>query len=280
MDFGFGSNDHVFVSGSAGDIGLDCAKAFLTAGCKVTLHYHNSKNSLKTLLEQYPDRTVAVQADCRDEVAVADAFKHSTQRLGPINIVIANHAIFEGQDVPLSDMSLQQWKNTIDVNLTGTFLLVREYLKQLKQHCSTLTADSLKRLNANVVIIGSTAGKFGEAYHADYSATKSALMYGFMRSLKNEIVKICPRGRVNCVAPGWVHTAMASESVAQGKHLKALQTMPLKKIATVEEVVFAVLVLSSQRSNHCSGTTIEVDGGMEGRVLNSLEELKSNASSS
>lgn len=63
--------------------------------------------------------------------------------------------------------------------------------------------EALHDLNANVVIVGSTAGKFGEAMHADYAASKSALMYGFLRSLKNEIVQIAPRGRANCVAPGY-----------------------------------------------------------------------------
>jgi NAD(P)-dependent dehydrogenase (short-subunit alcohol dehydrogenase family) len=77
----------------------------------------------------------------------------------------------------------------------------------LKEHTSTMSKESLKETNGSVVIVGSTAGKFGEAYHADYAASKSALMYlefidGFMRSLKNEIVKIIPTGRVNCVAPG------------------------------------------------------------------------------
>jgi len=127
-----------------------------------------------------------------------------------------------------------------------------------------------------VVIIGSTAGIFGEANHADYASSKSALMYGFLKSLKNEIVKIAPRGRANCVAPGWVLTKMAEESVKQGQHYKALQTMPLAKIATTEEVTNAVLFLSSRISGHSSGTILQVDGGMEGRVLNPLDELQKN----
>jgi NAD(P)-dependent dehydrogenase (short-subunit alcohol dehydrogenase family) len=100
-------------------------------------------------------------------------------------------------------------------------------------------------------MIGSTAGKFGEAFHLDYAASKSAMMYGFMKSLKNEIVYIFPRAIVNTVAPGWVHTKMAEQSIAEGKHLKALKTMPLRKLATVEDVSNAVLVASSPVTCTC-----------------------------
>jgi len=157
-------------------------------------------------------------------------------------------------------MSLEQWSNTINVNLTGGFLFAREFLRSLEQ---------FKRETGNIVLIASTAGIFGEANHCDYAASKSALMYGFMKSLKNEIVRISPLGRVNTVAPGWVITPMAEEALKDKALVsKVLQTIPLKKVALPDDVAHAVAFLSSDKAaGHLTGEIIEVTGGMEGRVL-------------
>lgn len=115
----------------------------------------------------------------------------------------------------------------MDKNLTSSFLVCREYLRGLR------TLSEEKKRVASIVLIGSTAGKFGEAGHADYACSKSgafqynhrslrsrelmdeaAMMYALTRSLKNEIVSIAPQGRVNCVAPGWTRTPMAAAALA------------------------------------------------------------------
>jgi len=115
------------------------------------------------------------------------------------------HGIFEAKEVSIADMSVEQFRRTIDVNLTGTFLFAKHFLRNIKA----------SQKPPAVIIVGSTSGRFGEKYHADCllgrltqlivdSASKSALHYGFLYSLKNEIVKIHPQGRANVVAPGWV----------------------------------------------------------------------------
>lgn len=119
------------------------------------------------------------------------------RKFGLIHILVANHGIFPIVDTFTWDMTLQQFKNTLEVNLVGTFLFCKEFLKQLKNHVQNFSFEELNQVDGCVVIIGSTAGKFGEAGHIDYSSSKSALIYGFTRSLKNEIVTIIPRGRVN-----------------------------------------------------------------------------------
>eukprot|EP01116_Phalansterium_solitarium_P021295 TRINITY_DN6561_c0_g1_i1.p1 TRINITY_DN6561_c0_g1~~TRINITY_DN6561_c0_g1_i1.p1 ORF type:complete len:277 (-),score=39.27 TRINITY_DN6561_c0_g1_i1:54-884(-) len=274
MDLGL-NGQHVLITGSAGGIGLTLAKSFLSQNCKVSLHFNrNFPAEIQEILNENPNTAAAVAADVTDEAQVIAAVRQAVERFGPVHILVVNHAVFQSENVPLRNMSLGQWKHTIDVNLTGSFLFAREFLRQLKTHAATLSPQHLAELDACVVLIGSTAGKFGEALHSDYAASKSALMYGLMRSLKNEIVAIVPRGRVNTVAPGWTRTPMAEASVARGEHFRALQTTPLKKIATTAEVANAVLFLSSGvAAGHCSGTILEIDGGMEGRVLNSLEDL-------
>lgn len=267
---------HVLITGASGGIGLVLAKQFLLQGANVTLHYNTNNKSLEPLLNEFPSTTFAYQADAVNELSITSLFFKANEKFGVVNILIANHAISDPENVEIAEMSLERWSKTIEVNLTGVFLFVREYLRQIKSHLKALSEAAFNNFKEfSIVIIGSTAGKFGEAFHSEYAATKSALMYGFTRSLKNEMVKIHPKGRVNVVAPGWVRTPMAEESLKRGEHHKALQTMPLMKVANPEDVAQAVVFLSSgTTAGHTTGSILEVDGGMEGRVLNSLEEVK------
>ena len=119
----------------------------------------------------------------------------------------------------------------------------------------------------NVLFIGSTSGRFGERGHAEYSASKSALR-GLTLSLKNEIVDLDPRGRVNLVEPGWTVTEMTKDALKDDAMLaRSLATMPLKRVATPDDIADAVLWLSSPRARHVSGEVVTVAGGMEGRLL-------------
>jgi 3-oxoacyl-[acyl-carrier protein] reductase len=132
-------------------------------------------------------------------------------------------------------------------------------------HVSRLPAPVRETGHGDIVLDASTSAIFGEAGNADYTAAKSALAFGFARTLKNEIIEIARRGRVNVVAPGWTATstaALTGELIAA-----ATQTMPLKRIATPEEVAQAIVWLASPVASHCSGQLLEVAGGMEGRVL-------------
>ncbi len=109
-------------------------------------------------------------------------------------------------------MSLSQFRSTLEINLVSSFIVLKAFLARLESAMKE-GLKTVKEGNVSVVMIGSTAGEFGEAGHADYAASKSALTHGLLLSLKNEIVKIHPAARVNCVAPGWVGTAMAEKSM-------------------------------------------------------------------
>ena len=121
--------------------------------------------------------------------------------------------------------------------------------------------------------MGSTAGFFGEAWYSDY-ATSKAGMHGLMTSLKNEIVHLALRGRVNLVNPGWTLTPMAEGALSDKAVVsRIIQTVPLRKVAMPSDITHAILYLSSDKlAGHVSGQTITVAGGMEGRVLFSKEE--------
>ncbi|KAJ6571751.1 NAD-P-binding protein [Mycena capillaripes] len=256
---------HVLVTGASGGIGLETARVFLTQGAKVTAHYNTTASTLDALIAEFGStRIVAVQANVSSEEDVARLFVESAAALGPVQIVIINHGIWPTADEPVARMSLARWQKTLDTNLTGAFLVAREYLRQLE------TAPDVLKDKASMCFVGSAAGRYGEATHADYASSKSALMYGFTLSLKNEIVKIAPKGRVNCVSPGWVKTAMAEEALKDPNVVyRALATTPLKKVGLPWDVATQIVVLSSTKlSGHVTGNNLMVEGGMEGRLLN------------
>ncbi|SPO28227.1 related to SPS19  len=259
LDFGL-KGVHVLVSGASGGIGFETVKTFLAAGAKVTAHYNTTPRSLSTL-----SNIVALQADVTSESDVARLFSQAASAQGiPVQILIVNHGIWPVAPVPLAEMTLSQWRNTHAVNLDGSFLLVRSYLSSLSSESDEAVKDK-----ASICFIGSTAGKFGEHDHGDYASTKSALMYGLVPTLKNEIVRIAPKARVNSVNPGWVYTALAEETIKDDRiRAKALASTPLQKVAMPSDIARQVVVLSSPTlSGHVTGVNLQVDGGMEGRCL-------------
>jgi 3-oxoacyl-[acyl-carrier protein] reductase len=187
-------------------------------------------------------------------------FAESLAFFSRIDGVVVNAGIWIADEVPVHRMTLSQWQRTMDTDLTGAFLTSRGFLRHL--------SDS-PREEASIVFVASTAALFGEENHTDYAAAKAAMAYGMTRSLKNEIVRIAPRGRVNCVCPGWVLTPMAAKSMADESAVaRVTATMSLRKIATPEDVARAIVFLSSSRlAGHLSGTILPLAGGMEGRWL-------------
>ncbi|KAJ1856429.1 hypothetical protein GGH12_002493 [Coemansia sp. RSA 1822] len=262
VDFLGLSGVHVLLTGASGGIGIATAREFLEQGAKVTLHYNSNPNSLNDLVAEYPSHAFAVKADICSEAEVNRMFAASIERLGPVQVLVVNHGIGAQKSVLVKDMSLDQWSHILDVNLTGSFLAIRSYMQQLEQHNV--------QHNVSLILLGSTAGKFGCWYRADYAATKSAMMYGLTLSLKNEIVQVCPRGRVNAVAPGWTRTPMIEKELRDKVVVeRSLATSPLNKISEPEDIARTILFLASERaSGNITGHVVDVNAGMEGRVIN------------
>ncbi|KAJ2788100.1 hypothetical protein GGI15_000121 [Coemansia interrupta] len=260
---------HVLVTGASGGVGIATSRAFLEQGAKVTLHYNKTNATLQPLIAEYPNTSCTVQARVDDETEITKAFEEAVAKLGPIQVLVVNHGIWPAENVAIKEMDLERWNNTLNVNLTGSFLVLREYMQQLVRY--------KVRENVAVVLVGSVAGKIGQVSHADYATTKTAMEGGLMMSLKNEIVQICPHGRVNTVAPGFIRTAMSAEALSNPAFLqRALATTPLNKISEPEDVANSILFLASERaSGNITGHVLDVNGGLQGRVVNPVTILPS-----
>ncbi len=256
---------HVLVTGASGGIGLEVTRLFLSEGAKVTACYNTQKHNLDELKKTYGRALNAVKGNLESEAETAELFAAAVSAYGRVDIAVANAGISNYEKKAIQDMSLEQWDRTLRVNLGGAFLTARYFFKNLEEHPG---------VDACLVLVGSTAGVFGEAWYSDYSTSKAA-MHGLMMSLKNEIVHLAERGRVNIVNPGWTLTPMAKEAVSDSTMMsRILQTIPLRKIAQSSDIASTILFLSSDTvSGHISGQTITVAGGMEGRVLFTPDEV-------
>jgi 3-oxoacyl-[acyl-carrier protein] reductase len=234
----------VLVTGGSGGIGGACVRAFLAEGARVVAHYHRGLERAEAL-----GADALVQADLTREQEVEAMF----DQIGPVEICAAVAGVWPREDVPVRDLPLERWERTLRENLTATFLTVRGFLS---------------RGGRTLVLVGSTAGLFGEAGHADYAAAKSAVIQGLLLSLKNEVVRGQPLARVNAVAPGWTESRMTRGHVDPERVRAISRTMALRKVAQPEDVAAQVVVLASDvLSGHVTGQVVTIAGGMEGRTV-------------
>jgi 3-oxoacyl-[acyl-carrier protein] reductase len=242
----------VLVTGGSGGIGSACVRAFAAEGARVAVHYHRGRERAEAV-----GGDVVVGGDLTDEPQVERVFTEAREALGGIDVCVAVAGVWPSEDVPVWELPLERWEDTIRSNLTITFLTVRAFLREVE-----------RSRHGSLVMIASTAGVFGEAGHADYAAAKSAIAGGLLLSLKNEVGRIAPRARVNVVAPGWTASPMTRGHVDPERVRAISRTMALRKIAQPEDVARQVVALASDEiSGHVTGQVVTVAGGMEGRVV-------------
>jgi 3-oxoacyl-[acyl-carrier protein] reductase len=246
----------VLVTGASGGIGSACARAFAGEGAHVVVHYHSNRERAEEIAAEL-DGSVALPADLRDESDVAALFVNARGRLGRVDVCVANAGVWPRADEPVWQLSLERWEDTLRANLTATFLTAKHFFAEVE-----------RTGHGSLVLVGSTAGRFGEAGHADYAAAKAAIQAGLLLSLKNEIVRIAPLGRVNAVAPGWTVSPMTRGELDPAVVERISRTMALRKVANADDIARAVVVLASDElSGHVSGELVTVAGGMEGRTI-------------
>jgi 3-oxoacyl-[acyl-carrier protein] reductase len=242
----------VLVTGASGGIGAACVATFREEGARVAAHYHRGRERAEATRAD-----VIVGGDLRDEGEVARVFAEARDGLGRLDVCAAVAGVWPSEDVPVWELPLERWEETLRANLTVTFLTARAFLVEVARNG-----------HGALVMIASTAGIVGEAGHADYAAAKSAIAHGLLLSLKNEVVRVAPRARVNVVAPGWTESPMTRGHVDPEHVRRMSRTMALRKVAQPADVARQVVILASDElSGHVTGQVVVVAGGMEGRVL-------------
>jgi 3-oxoacyl-[acyl-carrier protein] reductase len=239
----------VLVTGASGGIGTACARAFAAEGAEVVAHYHRGRKRAEALGD-----VQLAQADLTAEEEVERLFKEA----GDLDVCAAVAGVWPSEDVPVWELPLDRWERTLRENLTVTFLTARGFLRGVA-----------RRGHGSLVLVGSTAGIFGEAGHADYAAAKSAVVQGLLLSLKNEVVRVAPFARVNAVCPGWTASPMTRRELDDPALVERVtRTMALRKVASPDDVARQVVALASDEvSGHVTGQVVVVAGGMEGRAL-------------
>jgi 3-oxoacyl-[acyl-carrier protein] reductase len=180
---------------------------------------------------------------------VAQTVKH----FGRLDILIANHGVWPVEDVPIERMTDEQWRSTLSVNLDAVFGLVKHSVAQMKAQPRTGPTAG------HIVLISSTSGQRGEAFHCDYSATKGALI-SLVKGLSTELASAGIY--VNAVAPGWVNTDMSApalEDPKSGEKIRA--TIPLGRVGRPEEIAAPILFLCTEHASFITGEIFNVNGG-------------------
>lgn len=245
------------ITGGSRGIGAETVRLFTQAGAKVVFSFRQAESRALALQDtcggQQRCRAVwqelASPADGRALVAAA------VNAFGRLDALVVNHGIWPPEDMPITSMTSSQWQRTVDVNLNSVFGLVQaaaeQMQKQERQHSGGPAG--------HIVLVSSTAGQRGEAYHADYAVTKGALI-SLTKSLSTELA---PKGiYVNCVAPGWVNTEMSSSTLGDpARKEKIFSTIPLGRVADVREIAGPILFLCTPFAGFISGEVLNVNGG-------------------
>lgn len=237
------------ITGGSRGIGAATALRFAENGAHLAISYLTREaEALKVVAgaRALGRRAIAIQADVSSLADVRALFDRTLDEFGRVDIVVANAGIWTGGEVEALDE--QTWQRTIDVNLKGVYLCCQFGAQQMK----------LQR-SGSIVTVSSTAGQRGEAFHSHYAASKGGII-SFTKSLASELG---PFGiNVNCVAPGWVDTDMSAVPLRDRRGLdQIVKDIPLRRVATADDVAGPILFLASDLARHVTGEVVNVNGG-------------------
>jgi 3-oxoacyl-[acyl-carrier protein] reductase len=236
------------VTGASRGIGAATALLFAEWGTHVAIGYRERKEDAEAVARQAKERGVrayAIAADISSREGAERLVTEAHRQLGGLDFFVANSGIWIAEDVPLSKMSDDQWRRTMRENVDSVFYTTRAALNVISDR-------------GRVVLVSSTAGQRGEGFHADYAASKGA-MISFVKSL---CVELARRDiTVNCVAPGWVDTEMAAKPYARGGRERISANIPLGRVADARDIAGPIVFLCSDLARHITGEVVNVNGG-------------------
>jgi 3-oxoacyl-[acyl-carrier protein] reductase len=276
----------VLVTGGSRGIGAATVRLFAEAGARVAFNYRSARDAAEALVAECggaqpakpepgeieqgeiergrlehggvegggvergtAQRCVALEQSLGTAEEGVRLVERAVEVWGRLDALVVNHGVWPPHDAPIDRMALGQWRGTMGINLDSVFGLVQAAVAQMKK----------QQGGGYIVLVASTAAQRGEAFHADYAASKGALI-SLTKSLSSELAG---EGiRVNCVAPGWVATDMSAPALAtEAGRAKIFGTIPMGRVGTPEEIAGPILFLCTPWAGFCSGEVLNVNGG-------------------
>lgn len=242
------SGRRALVTGGSRGIGAATARLLARHGADVALTYRSRQADAEVVAAEIAAlgrRSSVHRVELTDRGAVDEAVSRIASNWGGLDILVGNAGIWPSDEAAVSEMADERWSRTIAENVDGMFYSTRAALRVMGE-------------GGRVVLVSSTAGQRGEAMHADYAASKGA-MISFVKSVAIEVAR---RGiTVNSVAPGWVDTEMCADPFADGGRARIMSTIPVGRIASADDIAAPIVFLCTSGARHITGEILNVNGG-------------------
>lgn len=236
------------VTGASRGVGRATALRLAEGGANVVVNYlSNSGEAAETvrLCMEKGVEALGIQGDVSDFNNAAAIAKATLEKFGRIDLLVCNAGIWEG--AAIEDMTEEVWNRVINTNLKSAWAMSKACVPAMK-----------RRDSAAIVMVSSTSGQRGETNYSNYSASKGGQI-SFTKALASEL---CPKIRVNCVAPGWIETAMVRETFTDEVYKQSvLRSIPMNRMAATDDVALSICFLLSDWSRHITGEILNINGG-------------------
>ena len=243
-------NQVAVVSGGSRGIGAATVKLLAEAGAKVVFGYLRAARQARAVVAQCGLRggVCAVRADVTKMAEAKKLITEAVRRYGRLDILVANAGIWNADALPIEKMTEKQWDEMTAINLKGVYAVIHHAVPYM------IRADS-----GRIIVVSSTAGQRGEAFHTHYGAAKG----GVISLVKGLSTELAPHHiLVNCIAPGWVDTEMCAPVLRDRRaYRQAVSTIPLRRFARAEEIALPILFLASSFASYMTGEVLNVNGG-------------------
>ncbi len=239
---------NAIVTGGSRGVGRATAILLAKAGASVGIGYRSREKEAAETVKILKGLGVEAWAEAGDLGNPEDAeslFKRADEEFAGLDIFVGNAGIWPPEDIPISEMPDGHWRRTVRENLDSVFYTTRAAARRIRD-------------NGRIVLVSSTAGQRGEAYHVDYAASKGAII----SMVKGLCVELGARGvTVNSVAPGWIDTEMAHPAMEGGSRAAIAAGIPIGRIPPAEDIAGPILFLCSELARHITGEILNVNGG-------------------
>ena len=242
------SGKTAIVTGASRGVGRATALRLAEAGANVVVNFLSrgeEANDVVKICENRGVEAIAVQGDVSKWEDAQRLAHEAIDKFGKIDLLVCNAGIWEG--APIEEMSEELWNRVLNTNLKAAWAMTKACVPSMK-----------KQENGAIVLVSSTAGQRGEANYSNYAASKGGQI-SFTKALASEL---CPKIRVNAVAPGWIETAMVRPVFEDESYKQSvINSIPLKRMAMTDDVALSICFLLSDWSRHITGEILNINGG-------------------